>query len=160
MNRTKVVKAISMHRARKAGKLPPHSCMPDSEIDYMAHAIEALEEIASEDNVDYLRKILAGMEIQKFNTEPLGKLIGMLQSIQVPKEVVYAYPVTMHRHFMHYHDDWLRGCIGTGTNPGSSALLPLKDSKDDFGCEWRAFAGSKELVQYLRDNNVPIKVIE
>lgn len=155
MNRTKVVKAIAMSRAVKAGKIPGHAYSPDSEMDYLYNAVEALEEIASQDNIDYLRKILAGMGIQKFNTEPLGKLIGMMESIQVPKEVVYAYPVTMGRHFAHYSDKWY-----VDNSKVDMEVYLTTNTKDGFGCEWHHFTGPKELVEYLRENNVPIKVIE
>lgn len=156
MNKQKVIKAIAMERARKAGKLPPHSCSPDSEIDWMANAIEALEEIASVKNTGtlYTAMCIASKAGQTDVAEEVAKLRALLISIQVPKEVLYAYPVTMQRHFAYYGNNF--------THPaGVYKNVELGEcEKDDFGCVWQRFTGPKELVEYLRENNIPIKVIE
>lgn len=157
MNRTKVVKAIAMSRAVKAGKIPGHAYSPDSEMDYLYNGVEALEEIASQDNIEALRVAIAVLSRNESAVfaEKVAKLRGLLISVQVPKEVVYAYPVTMGRHFAHYSDKWY-----ADNSKVDVEVYLTTNTKDGFGCEWHHFTGPKELVEYLRENNVPIKVIE
>ncbi|QZA70421.1 hypothetical protein AH03_4 [Erwinia phage AH03] len=149
MNRTKVIKAIGLHNARKAGKIPPLHVSGDSEIDYMAHAVEALVEIASDVNIELLTRI-----DERHDCKDLGKFISLLKSVQVPKEVVYAYPVTMVNHFNYYFEDYFKG------KHSPCQISDRGRESDGFGCEWRKFTAPKELIEHLRNNNVPIKVCE
>lgn len=145
MNRTLVVKAIK--QCRDAGnELHPN---------YRA-LTEALEEIASENNIEVLRRAISWMsgQVGDKTATDLALIRGMMVSVQVPKESVYAYPVTLQRHFDHYCEAYVK-C--------APVTIPVKywsKETDDFGCGWQRFTGPKELVDFLRENNVPIKVCE
>lgn len=156
MNRTKVVKAIKAFRSNSV----PYKT--DSYMDNASAAIEALEEIASEKNIEALRRAISWLSGQVCDrtAEDLSALHGLLQSIQVPKEVVYAYPVTMSKHFDHFFNEFIGGSVA---NNDDIKITFAGSGRDGFGCEWRSFLCSKqaeEFVKYLRENNVPIKVCE
>lgn len=152
MNRTKVVKAIKDYRNLRSGLANSKDL---SDIAFNALG-EALEEIASEANTKALQAAMPAMVNPGLNGQ-LAKLLSALLAVQVPKEVVYAYPITMSRHFSHYRDKYFGGHVPNKDDPG----IKIYDTeKDDFGCGWTKFTGPKELVEFLRENNIPIKVIE
>lgn len=120
--------------------------------------LAAIEEIASEDNTETLRLAIDALSYKSSDeiTTGLSKLLLLLQSVQVPKELVYAYPVTLHLHFIHYRSEW---CSKNSRSAAIETSFGLT-IKDGFGCEWRKFTAPKEMVDYLRENNVPIKAIQ
>ena len=156
MNKTKVRRVIEVMRIyKKSGELDAVPAMPEDAIDCL---IEALEEITSEYNCEALRvtiTMLSGIPSSNL-IECLSKLRDNMLAVQVPKEIVYAYPLNMERHFQHYVSIW--------TNEIRSGRIPIlvknKVIGDDFGCKWHHFTGPKELVEFLRENNIPIKECE
>lgn len=159
MNRTKVVNTIKACRENKALGLNAGIHLSNES---SMNLVEALEEIASEKNIEALRRAISWLSGQVCDrtAEDLSALHGLLQSIQVPKEVVYAYPVTMSKHFDHFFNEFIGGSVA---NNDDMKITFAGSGRDGFGCEWRAFLCSKqaeEFVKYLRENNVPIKVCE
>lgn len=155
MNKVKVRHAIKVIRRSKEDTSVQYV------VEYAQSLLEALEEIASPANSLILRDAISLLSRNLTSTihsrdcsEKLSKLRGLIESIQVPKEVLYAYPVTMQRHFAHYGNNF-----NYPTGIYKSVVLGACET-DDFGCEWQQFTGPKELVDYLRENNIPIKVIQ
>lgn len=135
-----------------------------SEFEYLSSEevlalVDAIEHLCAKESIEVLivatghPRILDGLYLSRAN-----HLIETMTQLQVPKEVVYAYPSMMNRAFRHYLKLYLKSDI---PHIQDMYYFPVGEETDDFGCDWKKITlveGAEKFIDFLRENNVPIKV--